>query len=200
MHHQAPPAPPRRSRFNPRLPFPGGDAAWIAPKSTSTHCFNPRLPFPGGDARLLCCPRSSCLVSIHASRFREAMPRRRGKTPNSPRGFNPRLPFPGGDARYPPRPRSIHSGFNPRLPFPGGDALIAQQKHIEQSRFNPRLPFPGGDAASEYVTGRVVIVSIHASRFREAMRLERWQLNFTETEFQSTPPVSGRRCSSLITI
>ncbi len=37
-------------------------------------CFNPRPPFPGGDAKLHLTFGLPRLVSIHAPRFREAMP------------------------------------------------------------------------------------------------------------------------------
>ena len=85
--------------FNPRPPFPGGDALWLRFEGSafevSIHAprfreamHHPRLEHMLGD-----------VVSIHAPRFREAMllcrrPRRCGSA-----GFNPRPPFPGGDAR-----------------------------------------------------------------------------------------------------
>ena len=304
-----------RRCFNPRLPFPGGDAAATRGHIHGPGCFNPRLPFPGGDARLT--PRQSPLprsfnprlpfpggdafqqageplfrpVSIHASRFREAMlPQRRGAPgrsvvsihasrfreampwcgstraqrrnmfqstpPVSGRRcslyivglfficrFNPRLPFPGGDApkvgelwhfdkvsihasrfreaMHPKleTPAAEHAGFNPRLPFPGGDALgkrlvalrvlvsihasrfreAMQQRNpdrrrdvvvsIHASRFREAMPAgPGG-------MGGIGMVSIHASRFREAM-LDQWVSFWPGDKFQSTPPVSGRRCSA----
>ena len=60
-------------------------------------------------------------------------------------------------------------------------------------RFNPRPPLPGGDAAVSQNVGINIPVSIHAPRCREAM-----QAAFGGAEqidqFQSTPPVAGRRC------
>ena len=59
--------------------------------------------------------------------------------------------------------------------------------------FNPRPPFPGGDAQipeNVFVDGDV---SIHAPRFREAMQVAAHGV-VPPRMFQSTPPVSGRRC------
>jgi len=63
--------------------------------------------------------------------------------------------------------------------------------------FNPRLPLPGGDAESQTRERLAKIaVSIHASRCREAMRRTGGRTQ-NEYQFQSTPPVAGRRCSGL---
>ncbi len=59
--------------------------------------------------------------------------------------------------------------------------------------FNPRPPFPGGDALYQESGATDFVVSIHAPRFREAMP-EMGMEGMTAEEFQSTPPVSGRRC------
>ena len=61
------------SRFNPRLPLPGGDAMGAEGRETRGMCFNPRLPLPGGDALREFLVRLGYPVSIHASRCREAM-------------------------------------------------------------------------------------------------------------------------------
>ena len=112
--------------------------------------------------------------------------------------------------------------FNPRLPLPGGDAASVAAKASFQHCFNPRLPLPGGDAKDalrEYSKSKVSIhasrcreampeaqraalklrqVSIHASRCREAMPPRPPGLPPTPKEFQSTPPVAGRRCQAAL--
>ena len=67
--------------------------AWL-----TSACFNPRPPFPGGDALVRQRRPGDDVVSIHAPRFREAMRANflLGTWDND--GFNPRPPFPGGDA------------------------------------------------------------------------------------------------------
>ena len=59
--------------------------------------------------------------------------------------------------------------------------------------FNPRLPLPGGDAFPWRTPGPACLVSIHASRCREAM-LQPFDAINANLLFQSTPPVAGRRC------
>ena len=114
------------------------------------------------------------VVSIHASRCREAM---RCCEPADQRGwrFNPRLPLPGGDAQHM-QMRSRRSGrFNPRLPLPGGDAVdmrIGQVAHvvsIHASRCREAMLAIGRNVRP------LRFVSIHASRCREAMRAGLWQ-------------------------
>ena len=156
--------------------------------------FNPRPPFPGGDARRRRLLPGDSPVSIHAPRFREAMPGHLPRPGNRPAlRFNPRPPFPGGDARAAQRRPGRGCCFNPRPPFPGGDAASASRSAACLRCFNPRPPFPGGDARSVARNRVVVFVSIHAPRFREAMRNPNRRQSPTR-RFQSTPPVSGRRC------
>ncbi len=109
-------------------------------------------------------------VSIHASRFREAMRETGDQNNDITSSFNPRLPFPGGDAAGFWPVGASDEGFNPRLPFPGGDALNQSQAtelkrgvSIHASRFREAMPL---DVARHT---DVNPVSIHASRFREAM-------------------------------
>ena len=66
-------------------------------------------------------------------------------------------------------------------------------EQIVFSGFNPRLLFPEGDASHFSSPGWLGIVSIHASCFQKAMRgcCAGWP---TRCRFQSTPPVSRRRC------
>jgi len=91
-------------------------------------------------------------------------------------------------------PRSKDSSFNPRPPFPGGDALpvvmdmpLQHMVSIHAPRFREAMLEIDTDA------GRVGAVSIHAPRFREAMHWPQATVTRRST-FQSTPPVSGRRC------
>ncbi len=67
------------SGFNPRPPFPGGDAKTVHVIPQSNKSFNPRPPFPGGDALAEVVEGSIANpVSIHAPRFQEAMLGRHG--------------------------------------------------------------------------------------------------------------------------
>ena len=137
-------------------------------------------------------------------------------------GFNPRLPLLGGDAQNAPTVSSQNVRFNPRLPLLGGDAYFGslQTAHFMEFQstppvagrrcsaatvqvtssksFNPRLPLLGGDAADGQRDTAARTVSIHASRCWEAMR-QHPLCACAFGWFQSTPPVAGRRCQSLIT-
>ena len=90
--------------------------------------------------------------------------------------------------------RIAKSSFNPRPPFPGGDADEGVEGRGQLQGFNPRPPFPGGDAPFCGHEDVEIDVSIHAPRFREAMRLATRRGAHQQGQFQSTPPVSGRRC------
>jgi len=144
------------------------------------------------------CHTARGYVSIHAPRFREAM-RCRPRCGSCRRlCFNPRPPFPGGDARRRPAARRRLASFNPRPPFPGGDACLSARRTRRNTCFNPRPPFPGGDAERRVIGHAEMIVSIHAPRFREAMPLAASCILFASNLFQSTPPVSGRRCALVL--
>ena len=154
--------------------------------------FNPRPPFPGGDARIEPDVDDSLEVSIHAPRFREAMQaaamsRRAALTfqstpPVSGRRCKTRSPLVTG----------LRS-FNPRPPFPGGDAHQPAEPHV---RIAVSIHAPRFREAMLANGCRVVVrplVSIHAPRFREAMPMPAQVIDLAKW-FQSTPPVSGRRC------
>ena len=203
-------------------------------------CFNPRPPVPGGDAQAMPTVATWIDVSIHAPRFREAMPvrRRQGRrhvlvSIHAPR-FREAMqcePCHGQSGRtvsiHAPRFREAMPGswsmapviklFQSTPPVSGRRCPAVPhwrpQRHRFQStppvsgrrcarwfrsarrapRFNPRPPFPGGDACRSIRRADWCRVSIHAPRFREAMRL-RWFSDGIPHMFQSTPPVSGRRC------
>jgi len=158
--------------------------------------FNPRPPVSGRRCPLDVAYRIAItLVSIHAPRFREAMPVANATANPAVPGFNPRPPFPGGDASAGSATPSLNSSFNPRPPFPGGDAPPDTSVDTRLPCFNPRPPFPGGDAKPTPATPGTSFVSIHAPRFREAMPWKRI-VSDSLIQFQSTPPVSGRRCPS----
>ncbi len=72
--------------------------------------------------------------------------------------------------------------------------LAACGRLLLRRRFNPRSPFPGSDATAGENTQTVQGVSIHAPRFRGAMRTKGWPLK-AGLLFQSTLPVSGERCA-----
>ena len=108
-------------------------------------------------------------VSIHAPRFREAMPAGAGLQQagdlvsiHAPR-FREAMRFPDATC-------CLRTSFNPRPPFPGGDAEASLASRGRMACFNPRPPFPGGDALIILLSARPGDgVSIHAPRFREAM-------------------------------
>ena len=112
--------------------------------------FNPRPPFPGGDAPEPDTDRGEVVwfqsappVSGRRCHFADIGTSISGR-------FNPRPPFPGGDAARVQRNDVGASRFNPRPPFPGGDAAKTHLLAIRQyAGFNPRPPFPGGDAGSD---------------------------------------------------
>jgi len=111
--------------------------------------------------------------------------------------FNPRPPFPGGDADSgraleQPAGVSIHA---PRFREAMQPRMCCRQHAT--NRFNPRPPFPGGDAEAKLDALYSKLVSIHAPRFREAMRCGMGRASVCQ-RFQSTPPVSGRRCDAFL--
>jgi len=206
--------------FNPRPPFPGGDARSRASLSPPFSGFNPRPPFPGGDAwiaddsqlkiaefqstppvsgrrcgaekpemliyalgKFQSTPPVSgrrCIVngggraagrqvSIHAPRFREAMLVMCWYSLSTSM-FQSTPPVSGRRCASTTLPWPTPSCFNPRPPFPGGDAAGRKRFLYASFCFNPRPPFPGGDALLIDLFEVLTDVSIHAPRFREAMR------------------------------
>ena len=183
--------------------------------------FNPRPPFPGGDASARHRNKQESIVSIHAPRFREAMhvdavfvDRHADVSIHAPR-FREAMPD------FFKHPANIGE-FQSTPPVSGRRCSITFGRGHRSTRFNPRPPFPGGDAAGERYLCGVIDVSIHAPRFREAMPAElinnyarcdvsihaprfreamlpQIARRLAERWFQSTPPVSGRRCSSPVT-
>jgi len=139
----------RDKSFQSTPPVSGRRCRGQARRAVFKTCFNPRPPFPGGDALRYGACKCLSTVSIHAPRFREAMRCVSWRKRHCVHRFNPRPPFPGGDARY---------GWS-----------IAKSS----GSFNPRPPFPGGDAIDGRHARRLLIVSIHAPRFREAMLISR---------------------------
>ena len=84
--------------FNPRPPFPEGDATPFGTSVTTCESFNPRPPFPEGDA--VCnsrMPRRTCRFQSTPSVSRGRCARRAAARLRDD-GFNPRPPFPEGDA------------------------------------------------------------------------------------------------------
>ena len=110
------------------------------------------------------------VVSIHAPRFRGAMQKTCWQLPRPP-PFQSTLPV-SGERCLPPRQLDEEGfiRFNPRSPFPGSDAPRDPGAWRGPGCFNPRSPFPGSDAGPLAVAGRGRPVSIHAPRFRGAMR------------------------------
>ena len=158
------------------------------------------------------------VVSIHASRCREAMLYPCGVWLRRSFSFNPRLPLPGGDATKQRSALGSPICFNPRLPLPGGDAATVRPRVI-MLEFQSTPPVAGRRCGAWLVPRHATLtVSIHASRCREAM--PRFRVGQEEAKcrvsihasrcreampgwlaiapsslsFQSTPPVAGRRC------
>jgi len=121
--------------------------------------FNPRPPFPGGDAVDRSSRDVDRQVSIHAPRFREAMPGGQTICALGNNRFNPRPPFPGGDAcscvKSPvkPSPVSIHAPrFREAMHQHAVDALRPGLVSIHAPRFReamPRAPCPRSSAHGE---------------------------------------------------
>ena len=168
-------------------------ARWSESESDGRR-FNPRLPLPGGDAS------GASLRPLRIFSFQSTPPvagrRCSGQAADyvPDQSFNPRLPLPGGDAvggagsrRHP--GVSIHAS-RCREAMPSA----VPSPVLTTISFNPRLPLPGGDASQRWSVPITWLVSIHASRCREAMPDEEDDED-DDPEFQSTPPVAGRRCS-----
>ena len=156
-------------------------------------CFNPRPPFPEGDAANRKQWRTRQHVSIHALRFQRAMPARGQRyawlcvfqsTPSVSRG---RCAV-GSVAAL------AHASFNPRPPFPEGDARISGvmpnsfSVSIHALRFQRAMH--RGRQRQEWRRA----VSIHALRFQRAMRQKGAKQRGLD-QFQSTPSVSRGRCA-----
>ena len=154
--------------------------------------FNPRLPLPGGDAYCAKASKRDRNVSIHASRCREAM-RRWPRASTRWRLFQSTPPVAGRRCQRPAPRRAPHQEFQSTPPVAGRRCQLARRVACIAGGFNPRLPLPGGDATRAISSSTWMVVSIHASRCREAMpSLSARQSGFYP--FQSTPPVAGRRC------
>ena len=137
------------SAFQSTPPVSGRRCLWAVVMDQLHDSFNPRPPFPGGDATPPKLSAEFYEVSIHAPRFREAMP-------------------------------------------------ASARRYDSPSMFQSTPPVSGRRCHETHFAQVVVHdVSIHAPRFREAMRLSR-VVRLTASLFQSTPPVSGRRCVGVI--
>ena len=137
----------RSERFNPRSPFPGSDAFMVLLSFGRVVKFQSTLPVSEERCDIeRCVGVGNDKVSIHAPRFRGAM-------------------------RVIARTAGLsYHGFNPRSPFPGSDAGCRVVFGYLKACFNPRSPFPGSDASHQERHPRASEVSIHAPRFRGAMR------------------------------
>ena len=154
--------------------------------------FNPRPPFPEGDAEGENAMCRLYEVSIHALRFQRAMHHWLAKsgqgatfqsTPSVSRGRCSACRIPA---------YSLY-GFNPRPPFPEGDAgsshLGAQIQDVSIHALRFQRAMPGTGAAGEPITWFQSTPSVSRGRCAIAPRMMP-----TASMFQSTPSVSRGRC------
>ena len=131
--------------FNPRPPFPEGDAMGFSSSIGGFVSFNPRPPFPEGDAspwHPYCHHRR---VSIHALRFQRAMPLQCDE-------YTAHRPVSIHALRF---QRAMRYGRGHKIKLAGFQSTPSvsrgrcHRRRIDtwgNSCFNPRPPFPEGDA------------------------------------------------------
>ena len=107
----------------------------------------------------------------------------------------PSTPTWNSSRRYSPCPRrDRRHGFNPRLPLPGGDAMVVLDDIVAPAAVSIHASRCWEAMQGSVCLGPVALtVSIHASRCWEAMPTK-IDAARARGEFQSTPPVAGRRC------
>ncbi len=141
---------------------------------------------------------STWTVSIHAPRFREAMPRE-FLSMMSDVWFQSTPPVSG--RRCPPlaKPNRPAQSFQSTPPVSGRRCKTAPTSTTCTPKFQSTPPVSGRRCLGKTTLNddRFTIVSIHAPRFREAMRVAEIA-RAIEPMFQSTPPVSGRRCTGTV--
>ena len=108
-------------------------------------------------------------VSIHASRCREAMPFEQIEYFPSIK-FQSTPPVAGRRCHVKAIEAVAISQFQSTPPVAGRRCNDQSNHHNADACFNPRLLLPGGDAHRVLPESSLRIVSIHASRCREAMR------------------------------
>ncbi len=181
------------ARFNPRPPFPGGDAGHEYLFNGDFWMFQSTPPVSGRR-----CQQAPAIGGAQGW-FQSTPPvsgrrcRRFFMAITTAILFQSTPPVSGrrcvaGDA--------ITIDYTPFQSTPpvSGRRCPGSRKPIPRSQcFNPRPPFPGGDALVQSAQLADGHVSIHAPRFREAMPWFDVQ-STSIASFQSTPPVSGRRC------
>ena len=131
--------------------------------------FNPRPPFPEGDARSVGAKLLDILVSIHALRFQRAMPPGCFRNVRLldvsihalrfQRAMHCLNDFWAYQAKFQSTPSVSR-----------GRCSSAKATPARRTCFNPRPPFPEGDATYRYDLPPNRKVSIHALRFQRAMQ------------------------------
>jgi len=158
--------------------------------------FNPRSPLPGSDAAALGVALVGLVVSIHAPRCRGAMHRaalfNSGAYPVSIHAPRCRGAMHAG------RPVGPHGrlGFNPRSPLPGSDAAPVLGLGGKAKMFQSTLPVAGERCLLRYTKTPLVIgfqstLPVAGERCRKHDRR-----HWPDYLFQSTLPVAGERCNA----
>ena len=155
--------------------------------------FNPRPPFPEGDAEGENAMCRLYEVSIHALRFQRAM---QGIDPNalSLGKFQSTPSVSRGRCRMAIAARQARTRFQSTPSVSRGRCSACRIPAYSLYGFNPRPPFPEGDAGSSHLGAQIQDVSIHALRFQRAMP-GTGAAGEPITWFQSTPSVSRGRCA-----
>ena len=131
--------------FNPRPPFPEGDAGWLSQQGRQEQGFNPRPPFPEGDAGSSHLGAQIQDVSIHALRFQRAMPGT-GAAGEPITWFQSTPSVSRGRCAIAPRMIPTESMFQSTPSVSRGRCHAPSSSPTTKYSFNPRPPFPEGDA------------------------------------------------------
>ena len=132
-------------------------------------CFNPRPPFPEGDAPSPAPIQSRAVVSIHALRFQRAMLGNVASSSRSDTVSIHALRFQRA-MQHECRRRIDTCRFQSTPSVSRGRCIEQGGVLRDKPGFNPRPPFPEGDAEIRVPLLHPSQVSIHALRFQRAMR------------------------------
>ena len=158
-----------RTRFQSTPSVSRGRCSACRIPAYSLYGFNPRPPFPEGDAGSSHLGAQIQDVSIHALRFQRAMPGT-GAAGEPITWFQSTPSVSRGRCAIAPRMIPTESMFQSTPSVSRGRCHAPSSSPTTKYSFNPRPPFPEGDAQTRQAPGSVSPVSIHALRFQRAMR------------------------------